>query len=60
MNSELAYTLPVALKQYVGAQSVQYGLFAAGAIIVSVPIMALFFALQKHLVGGLTAGGVKG
>ena len=50
----------VALKQYVGAQSVQYGLFAAGAIIVSVPIMALFFALQKHLVGGLTAGGVKG
>ena len=60
MNSELAYTLPVALKQYVGAQSVQYGLFAAGAIIVSVPIMALFFALQKHLVGGLSAGGVKG
>ena len=60
MNSELAYTLPVALKQYVGAQSVQYGLFAAGAIIVSVAIMALFFALQKHLVGGLTAGGVKG
>lgn len=60
MNSELAYTLPVALKQYAGAQSVQYGLFAAGAIIVSVPIMALFFALQKHLVGGLTAGGVKG
>lgn len=60
MNSELAYTLPVALKQYVGAQSVQYGLFAAGAIIVSVPIMALFFALQKNLVGGLTAGGVKG
>lgn len=60
MNSELAYTLPVALKQYVGAQSVQYGLFAAGAIIVSVPIMAPFFALQKHLVGGLTAGGVKG
>jgi len=60
MNKELAYTLPVALKQYVGAQSAEYGLFAAGAILVSLPIMALFFALQKHLVGGLTAGGVKG
>ncbi len=60
MNDELAYTLPVALKQYVGAQTADYGYFAAGAIIVSIPIMALFFALQKHLVGGLTAGGVKG
>jgi ABC-type maltose transport system permease subunit len=24
------------------------------------PVMLLFFVLQKHLVGGLTAGGVKG
>lgn len=60
MNDERAYTLPVALKQYVGSQSVDYGYFAAGAIVVSIPIMALFFVLQKHLVGGLTAGGVKG
>jgi arabinogalactan oligomer / maltooligosaccharide transport system permease protein len=60
MGDERSYTLPVALKQYVGSQSVDYGYFAAGAIIVSIPIMALFFALQKHLVGGLTAGSVKG
>jgi aspartyl-tRNA(Asn)/glutamyl-tRNA(Gln) amidotransferase subunit A len=35
-------------------------LTAAGAILVSAPVMALFFALQKQLVEGLTAGGVKG
>jgi arabinogalactan oligomer/maltooligosaccharide transport system permease protein len=60
MNDKRAYTLPVFLKGYIGSQDIQFGYFAAGAIIVSIPIMALFFALQKHLVGGLTAGGVKG
>lgn len=34
--------------------------FAAGAIIVAVPISMLFIALRKFLVGGITAGGVKG
>ena len=38
----------------------QWGHFAAGAILVSTPVMALFFALQKNFVEGLTAGGVKG
>ena len=33
---------------------------AAGAIIVSIPVMVLFYILQKHLVAGLTAGSVKG
>ena len=60
MADETSYTLPVALQRYVGDYSTQWGAFAAGAILVSVPVMALFFALQKNLVEGLTAGGVKG
>jgi arabinogalactan oligomer/maltooligosaccharide transport system permease protein len=60
LSDERAFTLPVALQRFVGDYSTQWGYFAAGAIIVSAPVMALFFALQRHLVGGLTAGGVKG
>lgn len=60
LNDPAYFTLPVALQRYVGEYKVEWGKFAAGALIVSAPVMALFFALQKHLVGGLTAGGVKG
>ena len=60
LGDEASYTLPVALQQYVGDYSTEWGKFAAGAILVSLPVTALFYAVQKHLVGGLTAGGVKG
>ncbi len=60
LNDTSKFTVPVALKMYVGEYKTEWGHFAAGALLVSAPVMALFFALQKHLVGGLTAGGVKG
>lgn len=60
LNDAGLFTLPVALQRHVGEHSTDWGLFASGAILVSLPVMALFYALQKHLVGGLTAGSVKG
>jgi arabinogalactan oligomer/maltooligosaccharide transport system permease protein len=60
LNDAALFTLPVALQRFVGEYTVQWGEFAAGALIVSIPVMALFFSLQKHLIGGLTSGGVKG
>ena len=60
MGSERAYTLPVVLQQYVGNFGTSWGHFAAGAILVSIPVMAFFFFMQRHLVEGLTAGSVKG
>jgi arabinogalactan oligomer / maltooligosaccharide transport system permease protein len=60
MNDAALFTLPVALQRHVGEYQTDWGLFAAGAILTSAPVMALFYLLQRHLVGGLTAGSVKG
>jgi arabinogalactan oligomer/maltooligosaccharide transport system permease protein len=60
MNKEDMYTAPVGLKFFVGGFSQQWGYFAAGSILVSIPVVALFLYLQKYLVSGLTAGSVKG
>ena len=60
MNDPTSFTLPVQLQRYVSDFSTEWGHFAAGAILVSLPVMALFLSLERHLTGGLTQGGVKG
>jgi arabinogalactan oligomer/maltooligosaccharide transport system permease protein len=59
MESESNYTAPVGLRFFVGGFSSQWGYFAAGSVIVSLPVVALFLYLQKYLISGLTAGSVK-
>ncbi len=53
------FTLPVGLKMFQGNMQTQWGLYAAGALIVSVPVVLLFLLLSRFLVSGMTAGGVK-
>ncbi|RME72893.1 MAG: sugar ABC transporter permease [Planctomycetota bacterium] len=60
LDDEARYTVPVALQQWIGAYGARWDLFAAGAVIVSLPVIALFYVLQRHLTAGLTAGAVKG
>lgn len=60
LSKEDTYTLPVVLQRFVGEHATSWGLFAAGSVIVSVPVMGIFYFVQRHLISGLTAGGVKG
>ncbi len=60
LDDATRYTLPVVLQQQVGAYGARWDLFAAGALIVSAPVIVLFYALQRHLSAGLSAGAVKG
>ena len=54
-------TLAVGLYMYVSDQFGQnWTVFAAGAVLAAIPIVALFLYLQKYIVSGLTGGAVKG
>ena len=54
------YTLPLGLKSFQASLATQWGLYAAGAVVVSIPVMILFISLSRFLVSGLTVGSVKG
>lgn len=52
-------TVAVGLQSLIG-KSDYYGTFCAGAVLVSIPITALFFWLQRYYVEGIAGGAVKG
>ena len=61
LREDANLTVAVGLQQFIkDPKDQQVALFAAGAILIAVPICALFFYLQKYFVTGLTAGGAKG
>lgn len=54
-------TLAVGLYNMVNSQfATQFTIFAAGCVLVALPITLLFMFMQRHLVEGLTAGAEKG
>lgn len=59
--NEEQYTLAIGMQGFItGNFSANWSLFAASAVLGSLPILVVFFSLQRFLVQGLTAGAVKG
>lgn len=54
------YTLPLGLRTFQASLATQWGLYAAGALVVSLPVVVVFLFLTRFLVSGLTLGSVKG
>ncbi|MEU6846789.1 carbohydrate ABC transporter permease [Streptomyces sp. NPDC046716] len=54
------YTLAVGLQSFISEHDAQRQYMAATAVLIAVPISAVFYLVQKNLVTGLTAGGTKG
>ena len=53
-------TLPVAVYNVLTFEQISWGPLAAAALVVTAPVLLLTLLMQKEIVAGLTAGGVKG
>ena len=61
ITGETNYTLALGLFSLQATDySRNWPLFAAAAILTSIPVLFVFFYIQKHVVSGLASGGVKG
>lgn len=59
MVREDGYTLPVALANLNGQHPTSFGLLMAAAVVVVVPVIAVFLAAQKHVIQGIATSGLK-
>ncbi len=55
-----AYTLPVVIAGFTGAQGSSYGQASALAVVATLPVFFLSLLVQRHFVRGLTLGAVRG
>lgn len=55
-----AKTLPVAINDFIGRHTVDFGMLAAGGLIAAIPPVLIALIFQRYIVSGLTAGSVKG
>jgi multiple sugar transport system permease protein len=53
-------TLPVAVYNVLTFEQISWGPLAAAALLVTLPVLILTVIIQREIVGGLAAGGVKG
>lgn len=61
LTGEENYTLAAGLNALQATEMTgSWPVFAAASIVVSLPVLVIFFLCQKHMTSGLTAGGVKG
>ena len=60
ISSTSKKTISLGIQSFIGEYSTDWGSLMAATVIAMVPIIIFFVVAQKNLVGGLSAGAVKG
>lgn len=60
LNKQSLFTLPLGLISFVGEYTARWNFLLAGAVVSIVPLLILYFFLQKQFIEGVTGVGIKG
>jgi multiple sugar transport system permease protein len=60
LTEQDAETIPIGIRNFIGNYSEEYDQLMAAGVVSTIPVIIAFFATQRWLVRGLTAGAVKG
>jgi len=59
LNSPSLYTLPLSVYNFFGQYNRNWNLVSADMVLVSIPVVIIYFIAQKYIISGMTAGAVK-
>jgi multiple sugar transport system permease protein len=60
ISSDVLKPLTVGITVFNGYNMIEWQYLFASSLFATIPVVVLFICIEKHLVGGLTSGGVKG
>ena len=60
LSDQENYTIQIAIKNFIGMNGTDWSSILSASVISIIPVTIIFVILQKYIIGGISAGGVKG
>ena len=60
LSDQKKYTIQIAIKNFIGNLGVDLSSILAASVLSILPVIVIFIFLQKYIIGGISASGVKG
>ena len=60
LSDQKKYTIQIAIKNCIGNLGVDWSSILAASVLSILPVIVIFIFLQKYIIGGISASGVKG
>ena len=59
LSNQDNFTIQVAIRNYIGTTRIDWSSVIASSVVSMIPVIVIFIILQKYIIGGISAGGVK-